>query len=383
MPVELAVIVPTFNEHPNIQPLLGRLAETLHGIDYEVIFVDDNSPDRTAALVRTIAQRNPRVRGIQRIHRRGLASACIEGMLSTAAPYIAVMDADLQHDETVLPRMLSRLKVENLDLVIATRNTGGGSMGDFSPLRVRISNFGKRLGALVTHAELSDPMSGFFLLDRRYLEEVAPALSGIGFKILLDLVASARRPVRLAEIPYRFGQRLHGASKLDMGVGVEYLQLLLDKSIGHLVPSRFVMFGLVGTAGVFIHLAILYTLFAAEHRPFLYAQAAATFVGMTFNFFLNNAVTYRDQRLRGFALFRGLLTFYLACSIGALINLQMAMFGIDNGLSWFLSGLTGLAAGSVWNYAVTRMFTWRKQRAAALNTRSASSRSRVVSSATQ
>ena len=382
MPVELAIVIPTFNEHPNIQPLLGRLGETLHGIDYEVIFVDDDSPDGTAALVRSIAQRNPRVRILHRIHRRGLASACIEGMLATSAPYIAVIDADLQHDETILPAMLARCKTDQLDLVVATRNSEGGSMGDFSRARVRLSNFGKRLGALISHIELSDPMSGFFLLDRRYLEEVAPALSGIGFKILLDLVASARRPVRFAEIPYHFGQRLHGDSKLDIGVNVEYLQLLLDKTIGHILPPRFVMFGLVGAAGVVIHLAILFALYEQAGQSFWISQAAATLAGMTFNFFLNNAITYRDQRLKGAALIRGLITFYLACSAGALINIQMAIFGIDNGLSWFLSGLTGLAAGSVWNYAVTRIFTWRHRRAAARHPRPAEERDRVVSSAT-
>ncbi len=384
--LELAVVVPTFNEQPNVRPLLQRLDAVLRGIVYEVIFVDDDSPDGTAALVRSISLHDPRVRVIQRIGRRGLASACIEGMFSTAAPFIAVMDADLQHDESILPRMLAKLKAEQLDLVVATRNSEGGSMGDFSAERVRLSDLGKRLGTAISHCDLSDPMSGFFMLDRRFLEEVAPSLSGIGFKILLDIVASAKRTVRFGEVPYRFGQRLYGASKLDIGVGVEYLQLLLDKTIGSILPPRFVMFGIVGAFGVAIHMAILSLLLLEAHRTFYAAQAVATFFGMTFNFFVNNSITYRDQRLKGRDLILGLLTFYAACSAGALINLQMAMFGVDNGLSWFISGLTGLAAGSVWNYAVTRIFTWRQKRAAAIRPRPVpvpAAPERVISSASR
>jgi dolichol-phosphate mannosyltransferase len=380
--LDLAIVVPTFNEQPNVRPLLERLAETLRGIEYEIIFVDDNSPDGTAAHIRSIAVQNPRIRVIQRIHRRGLASACIEGMLSTAAPYIAVMDADLQHDETILPRMLAVLKAEDLDLVVATRNAEGGSMGDFSAARVRLSDFGKRLSAMISHANLSDPMSGFFLLDRRFLDEVSPRLSGIGFKILLDLVSSAQRPIRFAEVPYRFGQRQYGESKLDALVGIEYLQLLLDKSIGNVIPPRFVLFGLVGGVGVVLHLSILAVLLNRSYSNFAFAQSVATVLVMTFNFFLNNAVTYRDQRLKGRALLTGLFTFYMACSIGAVINLRIAVFGVEHGLSWLLAGFAGLSAGSVWNYAVTRIFTWRQKRAAALHPRKTQAQKPVISSAT-
>ena len=361
--LELAVIVPTFNEKANIEPVLQRLANVLRGIEHEIIFVDDDSPDETAAAIRSIGRADRNVRVLQRIGRRGLASACVEGMMSTAAPYIAVMDADLQHDETILPRMLEKLKNEQLDIVVATRTGPGGSMGEFPADRLRLSQLGRRLSNTIIHCEISDPMSGFFVVDRRFLEEVVNSVSGIGFKILLDLVASSRRPVRIGEIPYRFGKRIHGESKLDILVAVEYLQLLLDKTIGDIIPARFMLFAMVGSIGVAVHLSILFLLMRVQGLSFGPAQTIGTITVMVMNFFLNNAVTYRDRRLRGSAMLMGLLTFCLACSVGAFINLRIALFTIrEQGMPWYVGGFFGIVVSSVWNYAMTALFTWRQSR---------------------
>jgi len=360
--LELAIVVPTFNERDNVALLLDKLARVLEGVCYEVIFVDDDSPDGTAGLVRAIAARNPRVRVLQRINRRGLASACIEGMMATAAPYIAVMDADLQHDESILPKMLEKLKAESLDIVVATRHAEGGGTGEFARRRVMLSNLGHRLSRFVSHASLSDPMSGFFVVERGYLEEVVRSASGIGFKILLDLVASSARPVRAGEVPYTFRQRLHGSSKLDILVGLEYLQLLLDKTAGDIVPARLVIFGMVGAGGVVVAMVGLFLSLRIFRLPFFTAQAIATFAAMTANFFLNNSTTYRDRRLRGRRMWVGLATFYLACSLGAAINLSVAGGLKQWGLSSFLAGACGLMIGAVWNYGATFFITWRRSR---------------------
>ena len=359
-PLELAVVIPTFNERDNIHPMLEGLERALGGIEYEVIFVDDDSPDSTADVVRAIGRINPRVRVLQRILRRGLASACIEGMMATSAPYIAVMDADLQHDERILPRMLEKLKSESLDLVVATRNASGGSKGAFAAHRVFLSDLGHRLSRWVSHADISDPMSGFFVLTRGYLDEVIRSTSGVGFKILLDLVASARRPVRVGEVPYTFRERMYGVSKLDILVGVEYLQLLLDKKIGNQVPVRFLVFSTVGAIGVVLAFAVLYLAVSVLHLDFMRAQIVATFVAMTGNFFLNNSMTYRDRRLKGAKIAAGLLTFYVACSLGALINIRIAQAVKDLGMPWYLAGACGLTVGAVWNYGVTSFTTWRQ-----------------------
>lgn len=358
--VELAIVIPTFKERGNVEPILELLRQALPGIEYEVIFVDDDSPDGTAAAIRSIALSNPRVRVLQRIGRRGLSSACLEGMMSTPAPYIAVMDADLQHDEHILPMMLQTLKADNLDLVVATRNSGEGSMGEFSKDRVQLSQLGRRLSHFVSKVDLSDPMSGFFMVNRKFLEEVVHASSGVGFKILVDLVSSAQRPVRFAEVPYTFRQRVHGDSKLDVVVGIEYLQLLLDKAVGDWVSPRFLLFSAVGAFGYVIFMTALTIL--SRRVSFFTAQMVASIIVMTVNFFLNNLLTYRDRRLRGPALIRGLVTFYLACSMGLIANVRIAEFLRDLNFQKQLAGGIGLLIGSVWNYGVTSIITWRRRR---------------------
>lgn len=362
--VELAVVLPTFNERGNIEPILEKLREALEGISYEVIFVDDDSTDGTGTAVLRIAHENPRVRVLRRIGRRGLSSACLEGMMATAAPYIAVMDADLQHDEHILPSMLEKLKAGNLDLVAGTRYREGGGTGALAHRRVLLSNLGRKLSQLVSHTGLSDPMSGFFVVNREFLEEVVHRASGVGFKILLDLVASAPRPVRFAEVPYVFRQRLHGSSKLDILVGLEYLQLLLDKTIGDVIPPRFLIFSMVGAAGLLMSVAQLYVFYSLLHIPFEESQAITTFVAMTANFFLNNSTTYRDRRLHGSRLLYGMASFCTACFVGALINIRIAGFVKNAGADWYLAGACGLLVGAVWNYGVTLITTWRISRRA-------------------
>ncbi len=364
-PLELAVVVPVFKERDNIVPLLERLDVVLAGVNHEIIFVDDDSPDSTSQKIREIALTNPRVRVLTRIHRRGLSSACLEGMMATAAPCIAVMDADLQHDERILPAMLAQLRQGDVDLVVGTRNAGDGSMGEFSAARVQLSHLGRRLSRLISRCELSDPMSGFFMLTRPFLEQAVRQTSGIGFKILLDLVATSPRPVRLAEIPYTFGARLHGESKLDIMVGLEYLQLLLDKLIGEWIPPRFVIYVLVGSLGAVVCLVLLLLLVRVMHLDLFVAQVVATWITMTANFFLNNVLTYRDRKLRGRALWMGLFTFYLACSVGAFSNLRVAAAARQVGFSWYGAGVLGLTVGAIWNYLVTSIWIWRRSHAAA------------------
>ncbi len=362
MPIELTVVVPTFNERANVGPLVELLDRALDGVAWEVLFVDDDSPDGTAEAVHGIARQDARVRCLRRIGRRGLSSACIEGVMASTAPYVAVMDADLQHDEALLPGMLEKLRADEADVVVGSRYTGGGSTGDLASGRVWISRIASALGQLVLKAKVTDPMSGFFMLQRRYFDRVAHDLSGKGFKILLDLLASGRRDVRVAELPYRMRARQHGDSKLDTMVVWEYLVLIADKLFGRYVPVRFVLFVGVGMTGVAIHLLILGLLHRAMAVDFIFAQAAATLVAMTSNYFLNNVFTYHDQRLHGLALWRGLLTFYLACSIGAVINVEFADFLFQRAFPWFVAGFLGAVAGAVWNYAVTATFTWRTAR---------------------
>jgi dolichol-phosphate mannosyltransferase len=355
--VELAIVIPTLNERDNVPLVVERLGRVLAGVAWEAIFVDDDSPDGTADAVRAIAERQPNIRCIQRLGRRGLSSACIEGILASAAPFVAVMDGDLQHDEALLPQMLERIKAGHLDVVVASRHIGEGSVGNWEKSRVRISDFATRLSRIVVKAELSDPMSGFFMIRRTAFSGAMRRLSGQGFKILLDLFASTPLPFAFAEVPLKFRERLHGESKLDTLVAWEYLMLLLQKLIGPIVPVRFLLFSLIGGFGVAVHLATLWTALYAAQASFPVAQAVATLVAMTFNFLLNNLFTYRDRRLRGWRLLSGLGSFYAVCGLGAAANVGIAAH-IAGGHSWWFAGLAGAAVSAVWNYAMSSIFTW-------------------------
>jgi dolichol-phosphate mannosyltransferase len=359
--VVLSVVVPTFNERDNVAELVRRLEAALVGRSWEVIFVDDDSPDGTADLVRELGRTDDRVRCIQRIGRRGLSSACIEGMLSSAAPYHAVIDADLQHDETLLPRMLDALMAGDTDIVVASRYLAAGGIGDWQASRARTSRLATRLSRLVLHSDLTDPMSGFFMIRREAFAARVRALSGIGFKILLDLFASSAQPLRYVELPYQFRSRVAGESKLDSQAVWEYFMLLLDKLVGRIVPVRFVAFALVGTLGIGVHLATVWLLFRGFLVGFPTSQAAATLIAITSNFALNNVLTYRDMRLRGWKWLSGWLSFLLACSVGALANVGIASYLFESSqVTWVPAALAGIVVGAVWNYAVTAVYTWHK-----------------------
>lgn len=365
-PPELAVIVPTYQEAAMVDEVVRRVEAVLLGIDWELIFVDDDSPDGTSDRVRAIARQDPRVRLVQRIGRRGLSSACIEGMLSTSAPFLAVMDGDLQHDETLLPRMLDVIKAENLDIVVGSRYVSGGGMGEWNARRQSMSRFATRIGRHLIHADLQDPMSGFFLVRATVIQGCVRRLSGVGFKILLDIFAEAEQPLRFRELPFTFRPREAGSSKLDNAVLWEYLLMLTQKLIGPVIPVRFIAFSAIGGLGVFVHMAVLWPMLTLlGPGAFLIGQTAATLVAMTSNFFLNNILTYRDMRLRGRQLIWGWLSFVAACSVGALANVGIANYLFQGGHSgWFLSALAGILVGAVWNYAVTAVYTWKRPRAA-------------------
>lgn len=362
-PLRLSIVVPTFNESQNIKELLRRLEAVLGATGWEILFVDDDSPDGTASMIREIAHADLRVHCLQRVGRRGLSSACIEGMLSASAPAIAVMDADLQHDEAILPEMLSRLERHEADLVIGTRYALGGSTGDWDESRKAMSRLATTTSRMVCSRDVSDPMSGFFMLRREVLESIVRDLSGLGSKILLDILTAARHnAMRIAEVPYRFRGRFAGESKLDEMVVWEHGMLLADKMIGRFVPVRFLSFSVIGGLGVFVHMLVLAVMLKGLGSGFAVAQSAATGIAMVFNFAFNNVLTYRDRRLTGGAWVKGLFSFMIACSIGALANVGIATYLFETRMQWMFAALAGVLVGAVWNYAVTQRYTWGRPR---------------------
>jgi dolichol-phosphate mannosyltransferase len=359
MTAEIAIIIPTFNERDNIERVHAGLVRVLDGCNWEALFVDDDSPDHTAAVVRALALQDARVRCLSRLGRRGLASACIEGILATTAPVVCILDADLQHDESIIPLMLKRLREDDLELVVATRYADVGGMGTLAPVRVRLSRLATRVTRGLARVPVSDPMSGFFLFRRGWFEQIMRRLSGRGFKILLDMLLSSQIPPRYAEVPFTMRSRAHGTSKLSMGVIWDFFVLLVHKLLGRMIPARFISFSVVGLSGLALHLVVLWFVHRFLGAAFFIGQATATMVAMTSNFTLNNLFTYSDRRLLGMPALRGLFSFYVACSLGALINIALAGWLADSGSPWWVAGILGVFAGAVWNYSSTAIFTWR------------------------
>ncbi|MBX9456103.1 MAG: glycosyltransferase family 2 protein [Rhizobium sp.] len=359
--VELTVVVPTFSERDNIGEVVRRLSSTLQGIEWEVVFVDDDSPDGTAIVAKSIAARDKRVRCIRRVGRRGLSGACVEGILSSAAPVVAVMDADLQHDETILPEMLKAIH-EGADLVIGSRYREGGSAAEgLSPIRRWGSQLATRIANTFMGSQVSDPMSGFFMLRREIVEKHAAELAGEGYKLLMDILWTTGKSLVLREVSYSFRERFAGDSKLDALVTFDYLGLLFSKIFGGVLPVRFLMFGAVGVSGIAVHLLVLQYAVSILHLPFAWAQLTAIMVAMTWNFIVNNRLTYRDARLTGWGFARGLLLFYLACSIGSIGNVGVASWIYSFNATAWVAGLAGALMGAVFNYAISSALIWKRK----------------------
>ena len=372
-PLELAVVLPTYNERKNLATMIDRLDKALKGVSWEAIFVDDNSPDGTSDEARNLSLRDPRVRCIQRIGRRGLASAAIEGMCSTAAPVVAVMDADHQHDPELLPLMLKAITSGEYDLAYASRFAEGASTEAWGrPDRVKASGFANKIANKVTGVDLTDPMSGFFMLQTKPLRADAHRLSGVGFKILLDILATVDTPLRVKEFPLNFAARAEGESKLDRTVVFEFLVGLYDKWLGRFIPTRFALFGTVGGLGAVLHMTVLALVlhlfgadFAMSHYPkeaaFITGQTIAAIVAMTFNFVLNNELTYADKRLRGFGpLMRGWAQFALTCAFGMIANIGASTALVRIGFHDYAAAIIGIVLASVWNFALSNKFVWGK-----------------------
>ena len=361
LPLELTLIVPTLNERGNIDRLLDAIEKAMRDFRWELIFVDDASTDGTPERIQEIAQLDRRIRLIRRFDRRGLASAVVEGALASTTPVVAVIDADLQHDETILPKLVRPLLRGEADVAVGSRYREGGSTEGWDDARRRVSRVATWAATRLLRTDCSDPMSGLFAVRRDTLLAARPRLSSLGYKILLDILASLPTRPRVTEVPYRFGTRLTGESKLDHAVELEYLELLLDKVAGRWIPPKLLMFGTVGALGLLVHLALLDASLKILALPFATAQTIAVFGAMTFNFAVNNVFTYRDRQLAGWRWFGGLLTFYLVCSIGAVGNVGVGALVYQQSSTWWLAGIAGAIVGAVWNFVGSSWLTWTRR----------------------
>lgn len=358
---EISIVIPTFNERANIAPLVEAVGKVLGDIPWEMIIVDDDSPDQTFSEVIGLARTEPRLRCLRRVGRRGLSSAVIEGALVANGGVIAVMDADFQHDERILRAMYERLVATHADIVVATRYAEGGGIGEWDATRARMSDMATRMAGMLVGHQTSDPLSGFFMVRREIFSSVIYDLSQQGYKILLDIISSAHVPLKIEEIPYVFRTRQEGESKISVMVLAQFLFLMIEKLTHGLIPPRFALFSIVGGSGLAVHLLILNALKLAGFS-FLPAQIGATGVAMVSNFILNNEFTYRDRRLTGLSFIAGLLLFCLVCSFGALANVGVAQIAIGQVGNWSFAGLAGALMGAVFNFSAATSLVWRRPR---------------------
>ena len=380
----LSIVTPSFNERDNLRPLVRAISAAMGSVSWELIVVDDDSPDRTWREALLLGSEGWPVRCIRRIGRRGLSSAVVEGAMSASGEFVAVIDADMQHDERLLVDMLRIIQTTDAELVVASRYIEGGAIGTWDQRRARISIFATSCSRMLIGKTMKDPMSGYFMTRRAVFDDVVSDLSQQGYKILLDLLTAARRPLRVVEIPYVFRERVAGESKLDAIVVAEYLLLLIEKFSRGLLPPRFMLFSMVGGLGLVVHLSTLQGL-KLFSPSFIEAQTIATLVAMTFNFLLNNLTTYRSERLRGSQALVGYFIFCATCSLGAIANLGVANFVIGHSASWAFAGAAGAIMSAVFNFSLSTRFVWgratRQRQARARFARDKADRLQAVGSA--
>jgi dolichol-phosphate mannosyltransferase len=362
MKLELSIIVPTFNESGNVIPLYNEIKKALKTAKYEIIFVDDDSKDGTIDEINGLIKQHNNVWLIHRIDKRGLSSACIEGFIASDSKYLAVIDADLQHDPALLSEMLQKIRSDELDLIIASRFLKDSVISGLSNTREKFSSIGNAISTMVTGIKLSDPLSGYFMIKKAVVNPLIPKLSGMGFKILLDIISTSRFSrikLKYLELPTHFRERINGESKLDLLTILEFITLILDKILGKYIPIRLVLFVIVGFSGFLLHMLVLAIMLKIFNLSFVFSQIVATSLAMTSNFFVNNIFTYRDRRLYGMAMLKGLVSFCIACFIGGAINVTSSSIIFDQGVYWPIAALIGCVLGFLCNYVITALTTWK------------------------
>lgn len=343
---ELCIIAPTYNERDNIAELVERVTAGLEGVEWEMIIVDDDSPDGTAQLARALGQRDPRIRLVRRIHRRGLASACLEGMLASNATYLAVIDADLQHDPLLLREMIDILRTGGSDVVVASRRVAGGSIGEWSAHREAARRLATRAARAVGPAPLSDPMSGYFAIRRDVIDHVAPRLAGVGFKLLLDILLAAPN-LRVRELPLVFGRRERGESKVSPRAIWDYGMMLAEHRVGA-AGGRLGAYLLIATVALIVHAGAFWLFHELYGLGLDGAQLVAGLALCLATYGLQECLSY--ARSGPWRWYLGLLPFLVSRVIGLLAAVLIARWLAGWGFGVSVSAFAGAVALVWWNY---------------------------------
>jgi len=359
----LSIVVPTYNEKDNILKILEKLNLALNSITHEIIFVDDNSPDGTSAVIKDCIKNSSKIRLIHRIGRKGLAGAVIEGVFAANADLVAVMDCDLQHDESKLLDMINLFSKNNsLDIVIGSRftETGGISEEAFSKMRELGSKATTLIIKKVLNIDSTDPLSGFFMVKKESFLKSSESLQTQGFKVLADFLATSRNNIKIKEIGYKFKNRTAGQSKMGLLTALELVGLVLSQILKGKVSIRFILFCMVGLSGIFVQLLVTgFAMLLINQFPT--SQTLGIVAAMTSNYFLNNVITFQERKLKSLDLIRGLFSFYLICSLGAFTNIAIATYVFGFTSNWLIASFIGACFGAVWNFTLTSIFTWKSK----------------------
>ena len=358
--LRLSVVLPTFNERDNVAPIVAELLPLGERYDLEILFVDDDSADGTAEVVRDLAHRHDAIRLIRRVGRAGLSSAIKEGILDATGDLVVVMDCDGQHEPATVARAVEHLLATGFDLVIGSRFHVEAEILGLSDRRERNSTWANAVAcfSLPRYRALTDFMSGFFVLRPEAALPFVRRVDVNGFKFLYELLALSGGRLRVSEVPLSFQPRIAGDSKLDLAIvwdlGVSILHTLLLRS----VPRRAISFALVGASGVVVQL-LVNRLLMAVGWSFEQALPPAVVTAATSNYLINNALTFRFQRQKGLALLRGLCKFLVVASLPVLANVGVASaFYNLVSADTFWAQLAGIVVVFVWNYAASSKFVW-------------------------
>lgn len=357
----LTIVLPCYNEISNIEPLISELTRCdVNGYIKRIIYVDDDSPDGTSEFLKNTVFKKD-VLCIHRIGRQGLSSAVLEGLMLADSCFVAVMDADGQHSPSNLLDMYEIIFNQNVDMIIGSRFLEHKKLNTHSGFRHYISWLGNILCTKILKRKLSDPLTGFFIVNRIVFLDASRKINPTGFKILLDLLYVLRKSnIKITEFQIDFRTRLAGVSKLDLGVVLAFGDQILNKISFGLIPDKFLAFSLVGVSGVLIHFLSFYCVYFLLNLEFNISQISATLLAMTSNFTLNNLITYSRNRLRGFKWFKGLFIFTSACSLGFVSNIGVAAYLNSTNQVWWLSAISGIIVGTIFNFAMSNSFVWKK-----------------------
>lgn len=379
-PPILSVITPTFNEAQNLPVLIERIHTALAGVPHEIVVADDNSPDGTWRIAEELAALDDSIVVLRRFHDHGLSAAVLDAMSAARAPYLAVIDADLQHDPSILPDMLSCLRADKADVVVGSRESEGGGYGEWSLQRRTVSWVATVIARVFLRVPTDDPMSGYFMLTREAYESTAEQINPLGFKILLEFIGR-NRELRVENLGYTFANRMHGETKLKPSVIRSYLLAVAELRLGRQVDPVFFLYVLVGILGLLVN-SVLFTFFEALGFPQIdtgfnealdpiyssfVASVGLTTVGL---FVVNNEFTFWEQRYRGWRTLGALALYSLMTLVGTLVHVAVFSWLQEAGFLFSFVGddaarvvhnLMGATIALVVNWYLNTTFVWRRR----------------------